>query len=176
MVLVAFLRGVNVGGRRTFRPSVLAKELQAYDVENIGAAGTFIVRNPGSQAKLRAALQGTLPFACEVMLCDSRELVALALEHPFGASSLGPDVVRFVSILPKASFGPTRLPISLPRAEGWLVQLLGCRGRFIFGHYRRSMKTIGYLGQIDSICGARVTTRNWNTMTKLIEALRGPTP
>jgi len=38
--VVALLRGVNVGGNRTFRPSVFAKELSKYDVVNIGAAGT----------------------------------------------------------------------------------------------------------------------------------------
>ena len=41
--LVVFLRGVNVGGHRTFRPSVVAKELRKFDVVNVGAAGTFVV-------------------------------------------------------------------------------------------------------------------------------------
>ena len=51
MAFVVFLRAVNVGGHQTFRPSVLAKELSEYDVVNIGAAGTFVVRKPGrSQA------------------------------------------------------------------------------------------------------------------------------
>jgi len=46
MALVVFLRGVNVGGHRTFRPSLLANELSDFDVVNVGAAGTFVVRNP----------------------------------------------------------------------------------------------------------------------------------
>ena len=41
MALVVFLKGVNVGGHRTFRPSVLASRLAKLDVVNIGAAGTF---------------------------------------------------------------------------------------------------------------------------------------
>ncbi len=39
MALVVFLRGVNVGGHRTFRPSLLARALSRYDVVNVGAAG-----------------------------------------------------------------------------------------------------------------------------------------
>ncbi len=59
MAVVVFLRGVNVGGHRTFRPSLLAKELHDYDVVNVGAAGTFVVRKPGrSQAALRAKKGG----------------------------------------------------------------------------------------------------------------------
>jgi len=30
--------------------------------------------------------------------------------------------------------------------------------------YRRHMKTIGYLGQIDKLYGVPATTRNWNTI------------
>ncbi len=41
---VVLLRGVNVGGHKTFRPSALAAQLQHLDVVNIGAAGTFVVR------------------------------------------------------------------------------------------------------------------------------------
>ncbi len=52
MALIVFLRGVNVGGHRTFRPSMLARELSDYDVVNVGAAGTFIVRKPGQIDKL----------------------------------------------------------------------------------------------------------------------------
>jgi hypothetical protein len=38
------------------------------------------------------------------------------------------------------------------------------------------MKTIGYLGQIDNLFGAKVTTRNWNTIKAIIRILeKGPT-
>ena len=55
MALVVLLRGVNVGGHRTFRPAALARELSHLGIVNIGAAGTFVVRQPVSQATLRAA-------------------------------------------------------------------------------------------------------------------------
>src|SRR5438552_15721667 len=99
MALIVFLRGVNVGGHRTFRPSIVARELSDYDVVNVGAAGTFVVRNPGSRAKSRAELLRTLPFETEVVLCDGRDLVGLETEHPFGTKPSRADVVRFVSSL-----------------------------------------------------------------------------
>jgi hypothetical protein len=43
MALIVFFRGINVGGHRAFRPSVLAKELGLYDAVNVGAAGTLVV-------------------------------------------------------------------------------------------------------------------------------------
>ena len=50
MPSAVFLRGVNVGGHRTFRPSILAKELSKLDIVNVGAAGTFVVRARISEA------------------------------------------------------------------------------------------------------------------------------
>src|SRR6266566_2943016 len=101
MALVVFLKGVNVGGHKLFRPSVLARELVKYDVVNVGAAGTFVVMKPISQAKLRVELLRRLPFEAEVMICSAREVIGLASGEPFAGQPSGPDVVRFVSVLAK---------------------------------------------------------------------------
>jgi len=173
MALVVFLRGVNVGGHRTFRPSILARELSEYDVVNVGAAGTFVVRKPGPRAKFRAALLRKLPFETEVALRDGHDLVRLETENPFGAELSRPGVVRFVSVLPKAGHVRASLPVALPPGEDWLVRVIAADGRFVFGAYRRHMKTIGYLGQIDKLFDAPATTRNWNTILAIVRILRG---
>ena len=175
MALVVFLRGVNVGGHRTFRPSILAQELSAFDVVNVGAAGTFVVRKPGSRAKFRAALLRKLPFEAQVALCDSRDLMRLEKENPFGIPAPTPDVVRFVSILSKAGGVRASLPVMFPADGRWLVRVIACEGQFVFGEYRRHMKTIGYLGQIDKLYGVPATTRNWNTITAITRILKSHT-
>src|SRR6266852_3101025 len=113
MALVVFLRGVNVGGHRTFRPSILARELSDYDVVNVGAAGTFVVRKPGSRAKFRAELLRKLPFKAEVVLCAGHDLIRLEMENPFGAEPTRPDIVRFVSILSRAGGLRAALPVTV---------------------------------------------------------------
>jgi uncharacterized protein (DUF1697 family) len=173
MALVVFLRGVNVGGHRTFRPSVLARELGAHSVVNVGAAGTFVVRKPGPRAKFRAKLLGKLPFQTQVALCDGRDLLRLEVENPFGAEPPSPDVVRFVSILSDANQGRAAIPCTLPPNGQWFVRIIGSKNRFVFGEYRRHMKTIGYLGQIDKLFGVPATTRNWNTIIAVVRILQG---
>lgn len=173
MALVVFLRGVNVGGHRTFRPSILARELSDYGVVNIGAAGTFVVRKPGPRAKFRAELLRKLPFEAEVVLCDGRDLIRLERENPFGTEPSRPEIVRFVSILSKANRGPASIPCSLPPSGEWFVRVIASKNRFVFGVYRRHMKTIGYLGQIDRLFGVPATTRNWNTITAIARILKG---
>jgi uncharacterized protein (DUF1697 family) len=172
MALVVFLRGVNVGGHRTFRPSIVAKALRAFDVVNVGAAGTFVVRKPRSRATFRAALLRKLPFATHVMLCDGRDLLRFETEHPFGPEASRPEVVRFVSILSKAGRAPGPIPISFPPGRGWLVRVIAWQRRFVFGVYRRHMKTIGYLGRLDQLFGVPATTRNWNTILAIVRILK----
>src|SRR5437879_1824592 len=173
MALVVFLRGVNVGGLRTFRPSILAKELSNHDVVNVGAAGTFVVRKPGSQAKFRAAMLRKLPFEAHVVLCDGRDLIRLETENPFGAEPSRRDIVRFVSILSKAGGLRAALPVAFPPDGKWFVRVIASKNQFVFGVYRRHMKTIGYLGRIDKLFGVPATTRNWNTVLAVVRILKG---
>jgi uncharacterized protein (DUF1697 family) len=172
MALVAFVRGVNVGGHRTFRPSILARDMSDYDVVNVGAAGTFVVRKPGSRAQFRAALLRKLPFDAEVVLCDGRDLLRLEAENPFATEPSSSDVVRFVSILSKAGSVRASLPVTFPSDGEWLVRVIASDGQFVFGMYRRHMKTIGYLGQIDKLYGVPATTRNWNTIIAIVRILK----
>jgi uncharacterized protein (DUF1697 family) len=172
MALVVFLRGVNVGGHRTFRPSLLAKELRRYDVVNIGAAGTLVVRGPVTRTQLEAALRRKLPFDTHIAFCDGRELLALESERPFGAGTPAPDVVRFVSILSRTTRARPSLPVTFPTEGEWLVRVLAAKRPFVFGEYRRHFRTIGCLGQIDTLFGAPATTRNWNTILAIARVLR----
>ena len=172
MALVIFLRGVNVGGHKTFRPSVYARELSAYEVVNVGAAGTFIAWSPGDAGRFRAELLRRLPFTAEIACCEGSDLVRLAERNPFGTEPPLPDVVRFVSILLEAGGVRSKLPIVLPAEGEWLVRLIAQDKKFVFGEYRRHMKTIGYLGQIDRLCGAKAPTRNWKTLTAIVRILK----
>ena len=170
MALVVFLRGVNVGGHRTFRPSQLAAELKHLGVVNIGAAGTFVIRKPIPLKRLRAELARRLPFETQIFVCHGAGIERLIAAKPYGDQAPPSDVVRFVSVLPnKISRVPK--PIRLPATGKWLVRIVGQHERFIVGEYRRHMKTIGYLGQIDRLIGVPVTTRNWTTIDRITKVL-----
>jgi len=172
MALVVFLRGCNVGGNRTFRPTILAEQLKHYDVVNIGAAGTFVIRKRTSHARLRADLRRRLPFEAEVIICEGNDLISAASANPFARKPIRSDIVRFVSVFPRRPRRPPTTPISLPATGEWVVRILAGEDRFLFGLYRRQMKAIGYLGAIDTLFGERATTRNWNTITTILEVLR----
>ncbi len=171
MALIVFFRGVNVGGHRTFRPSLLARQLAAYDVVNVGAAGTFVVRKPGSRAKFLAHLRRQLAIDAEIAVCDARDLLLLHARNPFAGEIPGPDVVQFVSILSKPRRGQAPLPAAIPDGGQWFVRIIGATNRLVFGVYRRHMKSIACLGQIDRLYGSPATTRSWTTILTVLRIL-----
>ncbi len=176
MALVVFLRGVNVGGHRTFRPSLLANELSEFDLVNVGAAGTFVVRKRISQARLRSELAKRLPFETEVVICQGDDILELKSANPFAGQPAGPKIVCFVSILAKRGRPLPSTPFSLPAGDEWSLKVLAVKDRFVLGLYRREMKAIRYLGQLDKLFGVRATTRNWNTITAIARILEKAGP
>jgi uncharacterized protein (DUF1697 family) len=173
VALVVLLRGVNVGGHRTFRPSTLAEQLKHLDAVNIGAAGTFVIRRPVARAQLRAELARRLPFDAEIVICEGREIVRLISHTHFAEQPVRPDIVRFVSVLSQRPHSAPSMPMCFPSSGKWLLKILARDNRFVFGVYRRHMKVIGYLGTVDRIFGVPATTRNWNTITTISRVLSG---
>jgi uncharacterized protein (DUF1697 family) len=171
VALVVLLRGVNVGGHRTFRPAVLAEQLKHLDAVNIGAAGTFVVRQPISRARLRGEVARRLPFDAQITICQGREIVSLMSRDFFSGHPVRPDIVRFVSVLSRSPRSVPSAPMSFPSTGDWLVRILAREKRFVVGLYRRHMKVISYLGTLDRVFGVPVTTRNWNTITAIAKVL-----
>src|SRR2546423_7589904 len=171
MSWVVFLRAVNVGGANLCRPAQLAKELAKFGVVNIGAVGTFVVRENVRESTLRNAFAKKLPFKCEIMICSPRDIMKLASKDPFSEQLADANITRFVNILSKRLPSPPPVPLCLPSDDEWLLKIITIHDRFILGVYRREMKAISYLGKIEKLLGVPATNRNWNTILKIAQLL-----
>jgi uncharacterized protein (DUF1697 family) len=171
VALVVFLRGVNVGGHKSFRPTKLAEALKHLGAVNIGAAGTLVIRQPMTQAQARAEVARRLPFVAEIVVCPGRDIASLISKNPFEGQPVGPGVVRFVSVLSGRPRLAPSTPMQFPSSGQWLMKILTKRNRFVIGMYRRHMKVIGFLGALDRLYGVPVTTRNWNTIAAIAGVL-----
>jgi uncharacterized protein (DUF1697 family) len=170
--LVVFMRGVNVGGHRTFRPAVLAAELAAFDVVNIGAAGTYVVRRPASARDLRAAILRRLPFEPELMICRSSEIEALVASDAFSAPEPG-GTRAFVSVMGARPRALPKLPLIHPAGRAWQVRVHAVQGPFALSLWRRTKGTLIYPNEVvEKQLGVAATTRNRDTLLKIHAALR----
>src|SRR5437773_8011260 len=106
---VVFLRAVNVGGTNRCQPALIAKQLAKFGFVNVGAVGTFVVREDVTESTLRSAIAKKLPFKCEIMICPARDIIKLASKDPFSRQPSGPNITRFASVPAK----PVRLPLPL---------------------------------------------------------------
>jgi uncharacterized protein (DUF1697 family) len=171
MASVIFLRAVNVGGANRCQPALIARQLARFDIINIGAVGTFVARKNVAESVLRAAIAKKLPFKCDIMICPARDIIKLASRDPFSQQPSGPGITHFLSVAAKPLRLPFPLPLNLPSNDDWLLKVIAIQDRFVLGLYRRQMKAIGYLGKIEKLLGVPVTTRNWNTLEKVLAVL-----
>ena len=173
MALIVLLRGINVGGHRAFRPTLLAQELRAHDVVNIGATGTFVVRKPGPQARFRSELRSKLPVTTQFVFCEGKDLLRLEAQGCFEQPPSESGIVRFVGFLARRARTRPSLPLTVPQGQDWFVRVTSLTNRLAVGEYRRHMRTISYLGQLDTLFGTLVTIRSWGTVNAILRMLKG---
>lgn len=164
---VVLLRGVNVGGHKAFSPKALADDLGHLGAVNIGAAGTFVIREKVAVAALRDAFAARLPFETEIMICTGRDVLTLLEGDWFADHPASKEFTRFASLFSRSPSTGPRLPHALPERGTWELRLLGTHQRFVVGIYRRNMKAVSHLGVIDKLFGAPATTRSWNTVERI---------
>ena len=176
MASAVFLRAINVGGGNLCKPAQLVKQLKTLDVVNIGAVGTFVVRDDVDESTLRkkfaAQLKKDFGIKCEIMIVTARDLLKVAARNPFADQPSGPEITRFMNVLHKRPFKIPALPHCLPSDKDWLLKIIEIQNRFVLGLYKREMKAIGYLGKIEKILGVPATNRSWNTIEKVVKILQ----
>jgi hypothetical protein len=77
-----------------------------------------------------------------------------------------------VSFLASASRARPSLPLTIPQGREWFVRVTTLTNRLAIGEYRRHMKTISHLGQLDAVFETLVTTRNWKTVSAIVRTLQ----
>jgi uncharacterized protein (DUF1697 family) len=165
---VVFLRAANVGKHNRFQPAVLAKELSRFGFVNVGAVGTFVVREDVSEAVLRAALLRKLPFKCEIMICPAQTIVDLAREKPLREDA----AEAYVTIMTKRPASLPKLPIYAPSEGNWEIKIVRMVGSAVVSLRRKLKNGRLYPNQIiEKRFGVATTTRNWNTIEKVAKIL-----
>jgi uncharacterized protein (DUF1697 family) len=171
MALVVFLRGVNVGTHKRFLPAQLARDLAAFHVVNIGAAGTFVVRAPVSQAAMLAEVRARLAFEADIIVVKGRELIEFARSAPFGRRAPAGDEQRFLSVMLKRLPAEPALPLFHPAGDTWQVKVVVVSGKLVASTWRRQPGTPLYPNAAVEKQFGVATTRNWNTVETICKIL-----
>lgn len=167
-----FLRGVNVGGNKKFSPAALARDLEALDVSNVGAAGTFVVRKAKSAAAVRAAIGAKLPFEAEMAIVPASALTDVVQGDLFPKTPPGDDVRRMTAVMTSTPTKRPRLPLRRPDGADWQMLLVAVSGPFVLYFWRPDRARMLYTDVVDRELGVLSTSRSWNTIEKIHKLIR----
>jgi uncharacterized protein (DUF1697 family) len=167
MRYVALLRGVNVGGNRKLPMAELRETLAAAgygDVRTYLQSGNVLLESTSRAAALERELEAAL--GVQVVVRSKAELAKVVARDPLGdvADNGSRYFVTFLSAKPKhvpdlGNDGNERFVVSGREIYSWHPE--GLRNS-----KRAQLLTERRLGVVP-------TTRNWNTVRKLLELLEG---
>jgi len=171
------LRGVNVGTKNSLPMTELRKMLEKVgctDVKTYVQSGNAVFATKLGEAALTTAIEHAIeaymgrPIATTLRTLE--EMKAIVDGNPFGKVATKPAYLC-VTFLAHAPTKTQALPL---QAQDWKPELFKIAGREIYtwhpnGQGRSPLATA--LGKLP-FRGA-ITTRNWNTVRKLLEMLDG---
>ena len=172
---MAFLRGINVGGKKPIRMKQLAEVLTAAGFRNVRtfiASGNVIfetaAKDPARIAtKMEKHLLKALGYEITVIIRTVDEL--RAIRNPFKKSKPSANEMFFVTLLASPPLVKPRLPL-LSKTENMDVIALTDGAAFIVARRKKT----GWFGFPHTFAEKEfrvpTTTRNWTTVVKIVAA------
>jgi uncharacterized protein (DUF1697 family) len=168
-VIIALLRGVNVGGHNKIKMEGLRTLCESLDLvrpQTHIQSGNIIFGIPqknsaGLAKRIENAIEQTFAIRCTVVLRTLAELDDIIARNPFAARSDVPPnklVVTFFAATPTGTLD------ALPP----ILEELHLDGRELYAYFPNGMGN-SKLAQntVDKALRLQGTARNWNTVTKL---------
>ena len=174
---VAFLRGVNVGGKKPIKMKQLADVLTTAGFRNVRtfiASGNIIFEATAKDpSRIGRKIEKHLrdAFGCEitVLIRTIDELRAIIKRNPFKKPKPSADEMLFVTFLASPAPVKIRLPLR-SKTENMEVIALTDGAAFIVARRKKT----GWFGFPHTFAEKEfkvpTTTRNWTTVVKLVDA------
>jgi len=172
---VAFLRGINVGGKRMIKMSDLAGVFASLGLRNVRTyiqSGNVIFDAAETRAdvlvkKIEKELHKSFGHDVPVLLRTLAELEAILKRNPFKKIKADAEVVMFVTFLAAEPGGKPKLPL-ISSTENLEVFAIENRVAFILAR-RKNNGWFGFPNNfIEKQLGVPATTRNWTTVNKIV--------
>ena len=174
MKYAAFLRGINVGGNVLVKMADLKQLLETLgfeDVQSVIASGNVIFEarkgdDQSIERKIEAALKKKYKRDIAVMVRSIDELRAMDKSQPFKGVKTTKNTRLYVTFLSDKS-----LCIKLPELPADLrIARIREKDVFVVLEVTPKMKTTDSMNLMGKMFGTRITTRNWNTVQRILKA------
>ncbi len=175
---VAFLRGINVGGV-TVKMDKLKKSFEALgfaEVKTLLASGNVLFTATAASertlvSKIEKKLAADFGRDLGVLVRKIEELRRLAEAEPFAGIKVTPQTRRYVTFLVEKPKRSPKLPHETPDKNMRLIRT-GDREVCSVLTLAAGSGTVDLMSMLEKEYGRKVTTRNWNTIEKILKASR----
>ena len=173
----AFLRGINVGGNKIIPMAELKKTFEApgfKNVKTILASGNVVFEtNQTDQEKLTKKIEDELKkkFKKEIFvnIRSIEYLKTLSEKDPFKKIKVTPETRLYITFLPQLVKIKHKTPFS-PEDEHFKIVLITEREIFSVLTLAPDRNTLDLMGYIEKEFGKKITTRNWNTINRILKS------
>ena len=168
---VALLRGINVGGHKPIKMDAIRTAFAGMgfvEPKTVLASGNVVFETEGaSENALRRMIEEQLAARTGqpigVLIRPIAELEALVAADPFAGAKESADSKLYVTFLGELPKRPIELPHRGPNSEFTILRA-GPREVISIGSFAKSAPFL------DKVYGKATTTRNWNTVYRIVAA------
>jgi uncharacterized protein (DUF1697 family) len=174
---VAFLRGINVGGNKQVPMERLKKAFESLGFQNVRtilATGNVLFDATSASVaalagKIEDKLKRTFGFEIGTMVRTLKELQALAASNPFKGIQVTPETRLYVTFLAEKPASKLKIPCSTPLKDFQILRVTPTEVCSVVT-LSPARRTVDIMAVIEKEFGKRVTTRNWNTVARVLKA------
>ncbi len=183
-IYIAFLRGINVGGKNVIKMADLKQTLQSLGLSKVQTyiqSGNVLFESAEEERPLREKIEKTIHtvfgFSVAVILRTFKELEQIVESCPFSdeevsLAQLSIEVeCLYIALLERAPLPEAVDRINVYKSETDQYQVIGREIYLLFHHSIRESKLAANLDRL----GITMTVRNWRTIHKLADLARTKT-
>jgi len=173
-VLISLLRGVNVGGHHKVKMEELRALYESLGFEDVRThinSGNVVFKSAerdlaGLRLRIERAIEKAWGFHADVILRTHSDLKGVIARNPFaGRRDIEPSKLAIHFLVAAPSADARERVRAIEAAEEFHLD-----GRELFIYYVNGMARPSVSqAQLEKIVGGSGTSRNWNTVRKLVE-------
>lgn len=173
----AFLRGINVGGNKKVPMADLKKVLEKHGFRNVltllASGNVLFDADEKNAAMLKKTFETVFEkkfgFTSSVILRSAADLAALAVSDPFKGIAVTPDTRLYVTFLSAKPTSGLKIPYVSPNKDFSILRVTDTEIISVL-QISPTTDTTKVMTILEKEYGKDVTTRNWNTVQKMLAA------
>ena len=173
---VAFLRGINVGGNKLIKMEDLKKCFASAGFKNVKtilASGNVLFESANADEnalakKIADKLKAELGHDVGIQIRSIDEIQKLADRAPFKKIKVTPETRLYITFLPEKPKSKLKIPYASPEKDFRILEVTNrevCTAITI----SPGRATTEMMGILEKEFGKNITTRNWNTVGKILK-------